>query len=291
MCIINEKADVSKTQLLVSPNVDKTRQITVYANNVSTESRNNMMILPVPHPDSVKFIDLSEYSDIFRDLERSFDDGEGVDLDGACLFGGSSNYLKVVDVGSYKATLVRTHKELDLIDKDVFGFVVDKIKNILGVHYQGDKVPDPFGYIVCKLKTGSVNYHPFAYEHKLMNNEMLFVPTRHEHNDGPRMQKSGHYEKDPEHMARWDHSIYSFNTDEHSGENGGFGKISLRFKKIQFEFGPICSFNKLSINDLYENTDFIFKQTETKESFIPIHDKSEEPEEFYDPFDTNEDEY
>ena len=289
MCIINEEAIVSKTQLFVSPNIDKTRQITVYANNVSTESRNNMMILPVPYPNSVKFIDLSEYSSIFRDLERSFDDG----VDDACLFGGGSSNsrsLNVVDVGSYKATLAKTHEELDLIDKDVFGIVADKIKNIL-YKYQGEKVPGPFGYIVCKLKTGSVNYHPFAYEHQMTNDKMLFVPTRHEHNDGPRMQMSGRYEKDPENMARWDHSIYSFNTDKSSGTNGGFGNISLRFKNIPFEFGPIYSFHKLIIEGLSKNGDVVFKQTDKTDSVIPIVDKSNEPEEFYDPFDNDDDGY
>lgn len=43
MCIINEEADVSDTNIFVCPNKFNTIQLTVYSNEVYTE-RNNMMI-------------------------------------------------------------------------------------------------------------------------------------------------------------------------------------------------------------------------------------------------------
>lgn len=39
-----------------------------------------------------------------------------------------------------------------------------------------------YGFVVCKLKKGNNDYHPFAYTHKIYNDK-LFVPTMHYHGD------------------------------------------------------------------------------------------------------------
>ena len=106
MCIINLPARVSATRIFVSPNVDNTRQLTVYSNSVMTEKEGNVMILPVPYPDSVKFIDLSNYVKIFDDLEESFKENEM-----SLSFGYATNsmksrgYVPTIDVGSYRISL------------------------------------------------------------------------------------------------------------------------------------------------------------------------------------------
>lgn len=55
MCILNEDSNVTATKIFVAPDKTKTKQLTVYSNQVGSESNNNMMILPVPYPNTVKF--------------------------------------------------------------------------------------------------------------------------------------------------------------------------------------------------------------------------------------------
>ena len=62
MCLIStEIQQVSKTKILVAPNSDNTRQLVVYSNYVNNVSNSNAMVLPVPLPHTIKFIDLSKY--------------------------------------------------------------------------------------------------------------------------------------------------------------------------------------------------------------------------------------
>ena len=251
MCIINEPAEVHETEILVSPHSNGTDQLTVYANNVQTESNNNMMLLPVPYPNTVEFINLENYQSIFKDLEKSFDKNYG-------SFGrkSKSRSLGVVDVGSYKATLVPTHADLDRIDPDVFGVVQNKIKVILKENYQD--LPSSFGYIICKLNSGTVvKYHPFAYKHKMVVNKegkkVLFIPTRHEHGD-----KKTLIEDIPE--ADWDHAIYSLNTSMQAGNRTQYHRsVELKMNKVpKFDFGNIHTINKKVIKGVHANNDLIF---------------------------------
>ena len=231
---MNETAEVKATNLFVAPNKDFTRQITVYSNNVQTESRNNMMVLPVPHPESIKFIDLTEYKDIFKDLEKSFD------VQYRSLGSNSKGALKVEKVGSYNATIVPTFGQLYQIDKNVFGTINPELKKVLGKYYNS------MGFIVCKLNPSSdfVNYHPFAYSHKI--NKVLFVPTRHLHN--------GHEEE----TSHWDHCIYSFGTGKECGNcETTTDYIRLKLEKIPFDFGP-KNINKLRLDGYYTNMDVEF---------------------------------
>ena len=62
MCIISKEVNaVSKTKLFASLDDTGTRQLTVYSNQVDTDTSDNAMILPVPNPNTVEFVDLSEY--------------------------------------------------------------------------------------------------------------------------------------------------------------------------------------------------------------------------------------
>ena len=42
------------------------------SNEVINNCKNNVMILPVPYPDTIEFIDLSNYTNIFEDCQKSF---------------------------------------------------------------------------------------------------------------------------------------------------------------------------------------------------------------------------
>jgi len=245
--MMNEEADVAETELFVAPNTERTHQITIYANSVQTTSRNNMMILPVPNPETVKFIDLSNYSDIFKDLEKSFkvySQSYGA-TNGFMSKGMMRNSLPVVSVGSYNATLVPDYFQIDRIDEDVFGKISPQMEKVLNKYYK------TMGFVVCKLKPSNslVKYHPFAYSHKIQDSGKLFLPTRHQHH--------GQLEEINSH---WDHSIYSFNTEQMSGNKPLTDKkIYLATEKIPFNFGSIITFNKCSIQGNRKNMDVEFE--------------------------------
>lgn len=240
MCICNEKAHVHSTQILVAPDAGKVNQLTVYSNEVETDSKNNMMLLPVPYPESVKFVDLSSYATIFDDLNHAFHR-----VAWSLSSGPKPKCLKVVEVGSYLASLAMNVEELSNLDQETFGTVNDEIKDLLKTNY-GKGIP--FGFVVCKLKAGpKTKYHPFAYSHKMpgdiFGNPFLFVPTRHEHGD----------EKEDPH---WDHAIYSLNSNWEAGLEA---ETQLDLKPIPgFDLGDIFTAHKLTVLGQKPNQDLFF---------------------------------
>jgi len=270
MCIINEPAEVHETELFVAPHSNGIDQITVYANEVKTDSTNNMMLLPVPNPQTVQFIDLQNYQSIFEDLEEPFKrPSRSFGMDKFSLHNNESRSLAVHDVGSYKATLVPTHADLGRINVEVFGTVQGNIKDLLGKQYED--LPVPFGYIICKLRAGqAVKYHPFAYRHKMAvdkeGKKVLFVPTRHEHGHAktmgvmnPIVPSSVNGIHDPN-EADWDHAIYSINSDMKAGNREQHSRaVNLKTDKIpKFDIGSIRTINKKVIKGYYPNNDLIF---------------------------------
>lgn len=295
MCIINENAHVAKTQIFVSPNHNNTEQITVYANQVMTESSNNVMILPVPNPNSVKFIDLSNYKNIFKDLEESYKE-HTYSATNSLPMKLSRSFLPTIDIGSYRITLVPHISQIDNINPTEFAKVRPFIKSILQKHYPN------FGFIICKLRPGKeTDYHPLAYSHSIHNNK-LFVPTRHQHNhsheptnnneifswkngpqtdywlDGTPKNKNEFNRQNitytngevvdidnlsnesEEFFSDWDHNIYSFNTTKAAGNCRLLvNKCFLNTNKINnFSFGNLKSMNKMEITGQNQNMDYIF---------------------------------
>ena len=67
MCIISLPIQqVDTTKIFVA--VEESTQLIVYSNTIENYTNNNAMILPVPNPSSLKFINLTEYPEIFDDL-------------------------------------------------------------------------------------------------------------------------------------------------------------------------------------------------------------------------------
>ena len=235
MCIVNEPAQIAQTQIFVSPNFDKTRQLTCYTNHVMTQSTNNVMILPVRNSKSVKFHNLEKYPEIFNDLEKNFKErsrGFGMELSY-----NSSNSLDVFDVGSYKVSLAHSLDDLDRLNPRHFATVNKNIKKLLTTYYQTTSQIN-WGFVVCKLDPGKMKeYHPIAYSNTLNSGEDLFVPTRHHHND----QIGYHEEK----VSHWDHDIYSFNTAKKAGNcRVNSPGNHLKVDQIDFDFPEFKSINK-----------------------------------------------
>lgn len=193
MCIILSKVDkVSNTKIYVSPDKENKRQLTIYSNEVATETK-NAMILPVPNPESIELIDLSKYSKFFEDCENCF---YNLPTLGLRSFNpqnayASASFLPVIRVGSYLASIVPSFEDIVRLDRNVFD-IHDDLFPLLAANYR-----EGFGFIVCMLEEGKHTYHPFAYTHELKEKNKLFIPTRHYH-----VGESNRY-------ADWDHVIYS----------------------------------------------------------------------------------
>jgi hypothetical protein len=160
-------------------------QFTVYSNTVKhtpSESGPSAMVLPVPlirGSNRIKFIDMSGYADIFEDLDMMFPTmlsrSASMSTDSAV-----SQTLPVMQVGSYKASLVPNIKTFDNLSD---GFALNPGTAEVLQKYYGSG----YAFVVCRLDEGTTEhtYHPFAYTHEIRTDGQLFIPTRHYHDLAP----------------------------------------------------------------------------------------------------------
>jgi hypothetical protein len=110
MCIIAGPVDnVSKTKIFVLPSYDKQRQMTFYSNAVASPM-NNLMILPVPHPSSVRLHKV-EYDNLFEDLSRSVSGSRGFSVATRNAYYGRE-ILDIIDHGSYLVSIAQSISDL-----------------------------------------------------------------------------------------------------------------------------------------------------------------------------------
>lgn len=181
MCLIStEVQNVSKTKILIAPNYNKTRQLTVYSNFVSNISDSNAMVLPVPLPNSIEFIDLSNYTNLFEDCAKCFYNpyrGRSLNLSTNSFNTKDDKPLEVFNVGSYQVSLAKNLEQISRVDSRIFK-LSDGLKQTLEMFYY-----QPYwGFIICKLAKGPESYHPFGYSHDIIDNK-IYIPTRHYHQE------------------------------------------------------------------------------------------------------------
>jgi hypothetical protein len=180
MCLINtEIENVSNNKILVAPNADKTRQIIIYSNYINNISESNAMIIPVPLPHTIKFINLGNYNNIFEECEKCFYNPNKLKS-----FNYSTNTfntredslsLDVFNIENYKVSLAMNLDQLSKVDKNIFE-LNNNLKQILEMYYY-----QPYwGFIICKLDIGIKFYHPFAFSHEIIDNK-IYIPTRNYH--------------------------------------------------------------------------------------------------------------
>lgn len=207
MCIITKIVEeVNSTQIFTCFSEDQSKQFLVYSNQVNTNEENNLMILPVPNPESVEFINLQKYTKFFDDCQKNFKYVRHRATD-SLLYASRSLSASIEDrpplvihkVGSYVASIVPSVADFDRLDPLVFDLDFN-LQDILKSTYTSE-----FGFIACKLRKGAHTYHPFAYIHKSHSGGLLFIPTLHYHAHQYGMNK--HIDAD------WDHIIYSIGTD------------------------------------------------------------------------------
>lgn len=230
MCIILAQVQhVNATKIFTCLTADQHRQFLVYSNEVETDEDDNCMILPVPNPGTVTFVNLSKYAKLFDDLEANFYKSRRssmnmyASLTRSASIGDSLERPRLVvhDVGAYSASIVPTVDDFDRIDTTHFT-LPDDLERILRTTYDGQ-----FGYIVCKLKKGKHSYHPFAYSHMKHSSNLLFIPTLHYHPHGYGMTKAIE--------ADWDHIIYSVATDLDTTSHDEYAfspKDSVKYNKL-----------------------------------------------------------
>ena len=196
MCIINDKAAVSTTRILVSPDETCTRQLVVYSNKVATSVPNNAMVLPVPgSAQDIQLYDLSHCPNFFDEVNDVFDVPMSYSMTNEV-----SN-LPVLSCGSYKVTIVPDISSFDKIDRTVFD-LNPTVESLLNKYYANG-----FSFLVCMLDMSSTKkeYHPIAYSHQ-MADYSLFVPTRHHHG----------FSTSEEVFSFYDHEIFGVNTQSPS---------------------------------------------------------------------------
>lgn len=263
--MLTEPVHVAQTKIYVAPDQLNQTQFTVYANQVHADNPNTMMVLPVPYPHTVKFYDLTKHADMFEHLHNVHSPSLTLGTYGSARLYRS---LKVMNVGSYQVTLVKSHKDLDKIDTNVFSKIPDDFKDMLLKYYE------PYGFIVFKLCTGDVKYHPFAYSHKILTGSdgrpVMFVPTRHEHGNSKTSFLNSFNEKGSlgEGAEHWDHDIYSTGSNDlragtNTIVNSKDGKYVIE-KLRQIDFFKQIKFNNIACRKIvgfHENEDIFLPVT------------------------------
>lgn len=189
MCYIGQPIyNISNTKIICIKNGDE--QITIYSNCIYNNYDNNVMIIPVPNPETVSFISLDSMNELL--LEEIINDSN------------DENY-----VDNYYTKL---YNNIDELLNDADFSLSNKCINEL-MNYSGsttnNKSNKLWGFIVCKLNKGNIKYLPFAYKHKMISNH-LYIPTRAYY----KIESIYYYFVDNYNNYYWNHNISLINTKE-----------------------------------------------------------------------------
>eukprot|EP00039_Didymoeca_costata_P014148 m.225482 g.225482 ORF g.225482 m.225482 type:complete len:278 (+) comp15957_c4_seq10:185-1018(+) len=209
MCIIQGKVErVAKTNIMVAP-IQNGLQLTVYSNNVAMKDAAGAMLLPFPLvaemsdekqlEEPCQLVDLSEYKTLFSELNRAcFPVMKSLSINRNAS-PNCSDSLAVVQIGSYKASIVPTIGDFERLRMDVF--TIDPVV----FEFLSQKYPNQYGFVVCQLDKER-DYHPFGYITQKLPDGSMFIPTMHYHEHAKTKKKHN-----PSTHADWDHEIFSIN--------------------------------------------------------------------------------
>lgn len=175
MCIFSKPViSVNNTQIFARL-TEKATQFLAY--QMTYESRDeNAMILPFPvrqpvREDSLRFIDLKEYPELFADLDKGFPYRQPM------VFGCSTSHAKLVKtlevfkVGNYVASFVPSVADFSRLD--------ERFRLPESTWSQIPRYKD-FGFAVFQLAAGALTPHPMALEFECTPGSIYF-PTMHIH--------------------------------------------------------------------------------------------------------------
>lgn len=211
MCFIGQPIySISNTKIIIIS--DNDQQITIYSNCINNNYDDNVMILPVPNPETVSFIDITK---IDNDL-----------LDNILEDEINNNII----TSEYYTKL---YYDIDQINKDfiISDECLKELKTYSGTNICSKKL---WGFIVCKLNKGNIKYIPFAYKHKSIINHS-YIPTRVHYKIESYYYLSYFYSN----SYNWNHTIYLVNIK---------GTILLNIIAENIEDKQITLNNKLLLN-------------------------------------------
>lgn len=171
MCIFSQDVDAVYGTKIFARKSEGNGQFLVYS--MGYEANQELaMILPLPTPempgeDAIRFIDLSEYSGFFEEMDSIFPVPRGISASYR------SKTLKVHSVGNFEASFVPHRNEFARLDRRFC--LSDVIWNKLSQYHD-------FSFAVFKLKAGHQEIHPMAFEFPRRNADELYFPTIHVHN-------------------------------------------------------------------------------------------------------------
>jgi hypothetical protein len=254
MCCFSAKVkSVADTNIFARASAQG-RQFLVYSMKYEADGE-LAMILPLPVPpgspeDAVRFIDLSGYPKFFDDMKLGFPPPPASRaMPKSIGFAPQSVPLKVHQVGSFEASFVPAQRDFARLDRR---FRLPD--NVWG------KLPQyrDWGFGVFKLKAGSRDVHPMAFEFPRRDPGAIFFPTVHIHH--------GKVES----RARFDHFLFCQTPGaepgwvtsarfDSSGPQPALAAAFMDVGKAQGLLDPDQPVHKLAIEGMRKNEDIILK--------------------------------
>jgi len=173
MCIFMGGIDYVTSTRIFS-RIESNRQAIKYDMYLSTNVE-TAMVLPIPvaagqGDTSVEFVNLSEYENIFDDLEGLFPKMRSPSID--TFSAGASLSLEVVQVGVFEASYVPTPNDFSRLDSRF---------RLNAAFFKKMPAYNDYGFVVFQLKPGQSQVHPMAFWFPTRDTSRLFFPTVHMH--------------------------------------------------------------------------------------------------------------
>lgn len=165
---------------------------------------------------------------------------------------GIDDSIPISHSGSYSCSVCPTIEELHLLDKSIFGELVNSnLKKLLEKHYDKN-----FSFLICSSDAKEANFEPLAYVHDCPT-DLMFIPTRHFH--------AGEHvsEDDINGLQDWDHEIFILQPGKTLSKESCLNKEAKFTKKDN----PPLSEGRFEI--VNANLSYKFNEMLKEESFEP----------------------
>jgi hypothetical protein len=233
MCIFSQPIiSVNDTQIFARVSSRGTQYLAYQMNYESLGE--NAMILPLPirqpaREDSLRFIDLQNYTDLFADLARGFPYSRPSFSIGCSGHPPAPTAaLNVFEVGNYIASFVPTFTDFARLD--------NRFRLPEQTWSRLPRYKD-FGFAVFQLAAGSLRPHPMAFEFETAPNS-IFFPTLHIHDGGI------HDTEEFDHVLYLQHA--GFDSRVYAYENADAPDKSTGLVRSKFTAANFCDVAKSS---------------------------------------------
>ena len=265
MCIFTQAIQSVADTSIFARRTNRDSQYVVYEMKYQSEKANAMILpLPVQTPaaeSSIKFIDLQDYKDLFKDLDNAFPHvvKRGFNTLAADGQVASNSILRVHEVGNFIASFVPNVDDFDRLDPQ---FTLPKST--------WDKIPvySDYGFAVFQLKELAGKPHPIAFEFKSRTND-IFFPTMHIH-DG-----QIHAREEFDHALYLQHPAFDKQVDDYFGPETLDYQTGLVRSKVKAAAVVKCEktkgivepdllIHRVSLHGVFPNRDMAVSESQVK---------------------------